>query len=224
MLKALAIKELRESLLVLAIGALAMAWAVGYVSGFSILPNWIAYPLGFYGGGGRVVPFVSSGFVYYSAICMGGLAIGLGLKQSAWEDMRDTYYFLLHRPISRREIFATKLVVGIVAILAIYTVAILVHGWWGATLGTHGGPFEWSMLLSAWRLMLVLPVLYLGAFVSGLRPAHWFGTRLAPLVAAIVWSMLISAVPFWSVAIVMFLIACVFAVVAIAYFSAERDF
>jgi len=223
MLKALAIKELRESALVLAAGTLAMAWTVGYVSGYSILPTWIAYPLGFYGRGGGV-PFISTGFVYYSVVCMGGLAIGLGLKQSAWEDMQKTYYFLLHRPISRREIFVTKLVVGIVAIVAIYTIAILIHGWWGATPGTHGGPFEWSMSLGAWRQGLVFPLLYLGAFVSGLRRANWFGTRLAPLVAAIIWSVLIAAVPFWSVAIVMTILGYGFTLVGVAYFATERDF
>jgi len=223
MLRQLAIKELRESLGLLAVGTLATAWSVAYVSGYSILPDWILYPLGFYGSGGGV-PFITNRFVYYTTICLGGLAIGLGLKQSAWEDIRGTYQFLLHRPISRQEIYVTKLAVGIVALLLILTVAILAHGLWAATPGTHGGPFEWSMSLRAWRLALVLPLLYLGAFLSGVRPANWFGTRLVPLVVAIFWSVLISVVPFWSVVVLMALVGYGFALVGIAYYVSERDY
>ena len=36
----------------------------------------------------------------------------------------------------------------------------------------------------AWQLWLCMPLVYLGAFLSGIRPARWFGTRLMPLVAA----------------------------------------
>ena len=48
---------------------------------------------------------------------------------------------------------------------------------------THPGPFEWSMTESALRLWLILPLVYLGAFFSGLRPARWFGSRLLPLLS-----------------------------------------
>ncbi len=200
-----------------------MAWAVGFVSGYRVLPNWIAYPLGIYEQS-RNIPFIASGFGYLSTICMGALAISLGFKQSLWEDLRGTYYFLLHRPISRRKIFATKIAVGISAILAIYAIAILVHGWWGATPATHGGPFEWSMSLVAWRYVLVFPLLYLGAFLSGLRPALWYGTRFAPLLAAILWSVFIANVPFWSVAVVMAIVGYGFTLAGIIYFATERDF
>jgi hypothetical protein len=50
----------------------------------------------------------------------------------------------------------------------------------------------------AWRMALLMPLLYLGAFLSGLRPARWFGTRLLPLVAAVtVLSLLGGVLPWW---------------------------
>jgi hypothetical protein len=48
-----------------------------------------------------------------------------------------------------------------------------------------------------WRLAFLMPLLYLGAFLSGLRPARWFGTRLLPLVAAVVLLVLLDILPWW---------------------------
>jgi hypothetical protein len=35
----------------------------------------------------------------------------------------------------------------------------------------------------AWRLWIAMPTIYLGAFLSGLRPASWFASRLLPAFA-----------------------------------------
>jgi hypothetical protein len=32
-------------------------------------------------------------------------------------------------------------------------------------------------------LLFFIPLLYMGAFLSGLRPARWYGTRFLPVVA-----------------------------------------
>ena len=42
---------------------------------------------------------------------------------------------------------------------------------WADWPGTHPAPFEWSMIGPALRLWLLMPVVYLGAFASGIRPA-----------------------------------------------------
>ena len=35
------------------------------------------------------------------------------------------------------------------------------------------------------RLWLMMPLVYLAAFASGIRPARWFGSRLLPLVTVV---------------------------------------
>ena len=117
-------------------------------------------------------------------LVIGGLAIALGLKQSAWEVGEGTYYFLLHRPATRRFIFGTKLAVGAGFVLIVGGLLVLLYAMWAATPGNVATPFYWSMTGPRWQLWLCMPLLYLGAFLSGIRPARWFGTRLMPLVAA----------------------------------------
>jgi hypothetical protein len=41
----------------------------------------------------------------------------------------------------------------------------------------------WSMTLGCWCGWATMPVAYLAAFLSGLRPGRWYATRLLPIVA-----------------------------------------
>ena len=103
--KALVIKELRESAGVVALAVLAAAFAVSSLVGLSLLPM-------FQVGETSGIPFVSDSFGFYLSVIIGGLALALGLKHSAWEFGHSTYRFLLHRPVQRASIFWTKLAVG----------------------------------------------------------------------------------------------------------------
>ena len=125
------------------------------------------------------------------------LAIALGFRQSAWEPSQGTALYLLHLPLSRRTIFLTKLVTGIGLLLACTLLPILIYAAWAATPGTHAGPFEWSMTGPAFRIWLLLPLAYLGAFASGIRPARWFGSRLLPLVGVAIPALYTYLLPFW---------------------------
>ena len=42
-----------------------------------------------------------------------------------------------------------------------------------------------------------MPLVYLGAFASGIRPARWFGSRLLPLVSVAAPAILSYTVPLW---------------------------
>src|SRR4051812_36122856 len=88
MLKALMIKELRESAGVVALAVLAALFAVANLAGLSLLPILPSSGL-------RGIPFVSDSFSFYLTLIAGGLAVALGLKQSAWEFGSNTYYFVL---------------------------------------------------------------------------------------------------------------------------------
>ena len=50
---------------------------------------------------------------------------------------------------------------------------------------------------SAFRVWLRMPLIYLGAFASGIRPARWFGSRLLPLISVAVPVVLSFVLPHW---------------------------
>src|SRR4029079_19201373 len=97
-----------------------------------------------------------------------------GLRQTAWELGQGTYFFLLHRPLPRTRVFALKLFVGGILVVTFGALLILIYAMWAATPGHISAPFDWRMTGSAWNLWLTTPLVYVGAFLSGVPPARWF--------------------------------------------------
>jgi hypothetical protein len=174
MIKAMIWKELRESGGILLLALVAFLFIATANMNIEFLP-WSgenAFPL--YGQDFFI------GFGWIAAI----LAITLGLKQSLGEAIHGTYPFLFHRPVGRGWLLGMKLAVGLASSLICGAIPILILAWWAATPGTHASPFQWSMTLEACQMWAGMPLLYLAAFLSGIRPGRWLGTRLLPLVAA----------------------------------------
>lgn len=188
MWKAMVFKELRETgwmaLLALALGL----WLVISLTGTSLVPY-------FGSGRGATIPFVGDGFYSYFAYLCAGLTIALGFRQTATESLRNTWQFLLHRPVDRRRLVVAKLLTGAALYLAVLAVPVLLYAWWASAPGHHASPFRWSMTLPVWQLWLSMTAIYLAAFLSGLRPGRWFGSRLLPLLAAIVPVVLVQTLP-----------------------------
>src|SRR5262245_52080769 len=179
---ALVYKEFRETLPLAALGLAALLLVALDPMGYSPIPNLLTYQQP-----GRI-PFIGYDDTFSEQFKMaaGGLALGLGFWQSLGDFWGDAQLFVLHRPVSRRRVYATKLIVGLATYILCGLAPILLYACWAATPGTHASPFEWSMTKGAWLTWLSLATLYLGAFLSGIRPAAWLGTRLAPLAAAAV--------------------------------------
>ncbi|HEY7314307.1 MAG TPA: hypothetical protein VH643_33455 [Gemmataceae bacterium] len=191
-MKALAWKELRE---VFGIAAVALGCYLALV--VSLMGTMAFYWVPGMPRGPEDVPFTSGGFLGAFTLISVVFAVALGFRQSAWESSRGTYLFLLHRPMRRETIFRTKLATGIAVLLFCSCAPIVLYAGWASMPGRHAGPFEWSMTGPAWRLAFLMPLLYLGAFLSGLRPARWFGTRLLPLAGSIALLVLVSLSPWW---------------------------
>jgi len=134
------------------------------------------------GGGG--VPFVECRFLPVFAVVTAALAVALGLRQTLGESVRGTYQFLLHRPRGRTALFLTKLGTGLGVLLVCAAVPIVLYVSWAARPGRHASPFAWSMTVPAWGVAGLMALLYLGAFLTGLRPGRWYGTRLLLLAGA----------------------------------------
>ncbi len=216
MLKALVIKELRESAGIIALSILAMIYALSELTGTRMLP-WQAR--GTYG-----FPFVYDGLEFYLSVCIGGMATALGLKQTAWEERQGTFFFLLHRPVSRGRVFESKLAVGVGWVVGLSTLFVLVYAWWASRPGSVAAPFEWSMTIPAWRQWVAMPLIYLGAFLSGIRPARWWGTRLAPLAAAILIAAIAVNLPWFWLALLLVVVSSVLFIAAIFFYVQVRDY
>ncbi len=171
------------------------------------------------------VPFVQDNFETTLFLIGAALAITLGFRQSAWEPSQGTALYLLHFPLTRRSIFVTKLFTGIGLLLACTLLPILIYATWAAMPGTHPGPFEWSMTVPAFQLWLLMPLVYLGAFASGIRPARWFGSRLLPLLAvAFTGTLLAMVAEWWLIAFPLLLLVAVVFVSDILWEAETRDF
>jgi hypothetical protein len=225
MTRALALKELREVAGIAAAALLAnlvLAAALMHMQPFArLLKSSFAHG----------VPFVDPDVRATLSFVAVPLALALGFRQSAWEAQTGTYLYLLHRPVRRSAIFLTKLTTGLLVFLVCTAVPILLCAWWAATPGHHPSPFAWSMTGPAWQLCIILPLLYLGAFLSGLRPARWYGTRLLPLAAAVGFVVLLLYGPQmlrvelpWAIVLPAVIVLDALLISGICYVARERDY
>jgi hypothetical protein len=77
----------------------------------------------------------------------------------------------------------------------------------------------------AWRLCFLMPLVYLGAFLSGLRPARWFGTRLLPLAACgLLTAFLATLAWWWPVGFPLAVLTYALLVLAICHVARTRDY
>lgn len=178
MIRAIALKELREVSVFAGLGLLALLFIAASHMGWN--PFWSSAAQGL-----STLPFLSDDFRFQFGVVAVLLAAALGLWQTLGDTWGGARLFLFHRPISRRQYVGVKLATGLVVYLAAMAVPVLLYGWWASTPGTHHAPFLWSMTRETWQTWLAGAAVYLGAFLSGLRPAAWLGTRLAPLAASL---------------------------------------
>ena len=221
MFRAMVVKEWRETR---GIALLALA-AYAYLVASRIHPR---LPLGLDDRQYLVVPFVRDVFiVWFSSIAV-VMALALGLRQTLGESFRGTYPFLLHRPAGRCWLLGVKLLVGLGLYVVIGAAAMLAYGLWAATPGTHASPFEWSMTVPTWSFWFFTTLVYLSAFLTGLRPGRWYRSRLLPLLAVAPVMFLATAAVFEFDAAVWanlaILAADVWIIVMILFVARTRDY
>jgi hypothetical protein len=219
MILALARKEFRELLPLILVALLAQVIIVTAAMGVSVGLIEQQY---------QVIPFVGRDIIWYTTVVAGVLAVGAALRQTMWESGQGTFQFLLHRPVSRQTIFCIKLAVGIAVSFVVLALPLLWYALWAATPGTHASPFFWSMSAWAWQLCLGMPLLYLGAFLSGLRAARWYGSRFLPAAGAALMLFVITgmgiAFSWYALATVISLAVGAALVLAIIHVANARDF
>jgi hypothetical protein len=218
MTAALVYKEIRENAWIGAVGLVAMLVVALTAMGHSPLPMVLGESR--YG----VIPFLSDTFGMQFGLVAFLLAMALGFRQSLGDFVGDAHLFLLHRPVSRRHIFATKLAIGLGLYLLCGAAAIVLYAAWAATPGNHASPFAWSMTAGAWMTWLSMTAVYLGALLAGIRPAAWWGTRLAPLACGALVAFLLAMPLPWLASLAVLAIADTLLVASIFWVVQTREF
>jgi hypothetical protein len=215
MYKAIVLKEVRENAWMAAVALAAYALVLVTLTGFDFWTmRW--YPV-------QQIPFQDVRFLIWSIIISAVFGTLLGIRQSWWESVRGTSVFLLHRPIARRAVFATKLATGAALFLSATGLPLLVYALWADRPGTHASPFYWSMTATCWLYWLAMTAVYAAAFLTGLRDARWFGSRLFPLVSVALPLALLSEMP-WTAGLLIAICADVLLVYAILWVGVDREY
>ncbi len=180
---ALVLKECRLAAGIALLACLAYVVVVARLvglKGFGMISELVSQQTNF-------IPFVQDGFA--QPFCVVGmlLAAGLAVWQSAAESRGEAWLFMLYRPVSRRAVLMSKMLIGLLVVTVCTALPILVYAAWAARPGSVAAPFEWGMTEIAWRQWAALTSIYLGTLLTMLRPARWIGTRLLPAIAVVGW-------------------------------------
>ena len=204
-MKALIRKELRENLKLAVLGFVVFTVLVVW--------SWRDYAvmmkdvlLGLRSLEGYHLQPVGSGLIFVGTawLCVIFGAV-LGWMQIFNERHRDLWAFLVHRPISRTQIFFGKVIAG----LGIYIVAaglpLVCFIAWAGIPGHVAAPFEWGMVLPIAWLFLAGIAFYFAGMLTVLRRARWYASRTFGLGLAFM-VLLANAAPnwrFWQILVAM---------------------
>lgn len=166
--KPLFFKELRETLRWTPIGMIV----VGFLC-------WQSTPTSF-----NLYGSLAAQFVRFAGVGVALVALAIGLLQSLGDSRTDARGFLLHRPISLRSIFTTKLLAGFVAYWICLAPPLIVTAIRLAILGPDRVPVSPLDLLPLVLSCLVIFLLHPAAMWTVYRTARWLGTRTLPMVFA----------------------------------------
>lgn len=219
MIRALAMKELHDCAGVAVVGGVLFAVLLARQIGLAFdFPPRLTVRF--------TIPFIGDEFYRYFVLISVALTVAMAVRQVSWEIHERTCGWLLLRPLQREAIFGVKLAIGCVVLLTVCAAPILLYAAWSAMPGTTPTPFQWWMTSSCWSAWLIVPTLYLGAFLSAIRVARWFGTRLLPFLGAGYIAMLAIQVfeVSWIAPLVLLLTANYALVAAINYSIVTRDY
>jgi len=175
-MKTLIKKELRENLPLALIGLLLflLLLAHGYHQSRTMLDylllNISAQP-------SSLQPLLSNLLLKEAVLFCGLFGAVLGWMQTRNEAHRDLWAYLVHRPVTRHDIFLGKTIAGLVlyGVSAGLPLAGLVVVVWLP--GHVAAPFEWPMALPLLEIFLAGLAGYFAGVLTGLRLARWYASR-----------------------------------------------
>ena len=205
-MKTLFRKELRENLKIavpagLLLSALAVSWGQG--------------------GNG----LVQRGCLMSGSFLLSSFGVALGWFQIQNEKPRDLWAFLVHRPITRTEIFLAKIAAGLVLYSLAGGLPLIGYILWVRFPGHVAAPFEWGMVMPFAAVFLLGIIWYFAGMLTSLRPARWYGSRCLGLVAALVvhviTGVLLGLLWTWQFHVAFLIVAAIFAIAIWGSFQSD---
>jgi hypothetical protein len=183
-MKALVQKEFRENLRLAVLGLViyALLLFVQY-RGYIESPSNMSQPL------------AERDLMWSTAWFCGIFGAVLGWLQIHNERRPDLWAFLMHRPVTRTEIFLGKTLAGLGLYAVVVGVPLLSFIAWARWPRHVAAPFEPAMLqpVAAYVLAGILP--YFAGMLTGLRQARWYASRALGLGLAIIVPFLVLLSP-----------------------------
>ncbi len=142
---------------------------------------------------------IDEDFVYPFLLISLALAVVMGLVQSLSEDVQGTWRYVLALPGGWRRIL--KLKFGCAAFVWLCW-AVVSFATCGIGMAAETGPpgEAWSRLSEPMiRILLCVPIIYLGAFLTAIRRVSWFFSRLMPLCGVLMCWYGVLVLPNWWV-------------------------
>ena len=164
-------------------------------------------------------------FVYLFMYISLALAIVMGLVQSLSEDVQGTWRYVVTLPGGWRRILRLKFASGAILWLS-WAVLSVSTCWLGVVFdsGPDGDTFR-KLSEPMLRILVCVPVVYLGAFLTAVRCVNWFFSRLMPLGGVCMcWFMLFYLPNWWLVAPLVTAGFAALLVGIIFHVAASRDF
>ena len=127
---------------------------------------------------------VDKGLVRITSVFYAVFGAALGWLQIHHERPRDLWAFLVHRPISRTEIFLAKVTAGLLLYAVSTSLPMLGYIIWVQIPGNVGAPFEWAMVMPELGCFLLGIIWYFAAMLTSLSRARWYASRGLGLAAA----------------------------------------
>ena len=191
-------KDLRENLKIalIGLGLFALLLLVNYQSCIATLTNTLH---GNWSGlDDALQPLLSQSLLAEAAFFCAIFGAALGWLQTRNEAHRDLWAFLIHRPVTRTEIFRGKASAGMCLYffgaglpVAIFIAVVKMPGHIAA-------PFEWAMTLPLISIFLTGFAFYFAGMLTGLRQARWFVSRCFGLGLALLAAINVFNMPdFW---------------------------
>jgi hypothetical protein len=197
-MKALIQKDLKENLKLALIGLLILSVILlqSYQSCITALTNLLAGRMS--GAPTDLQPLLATGLLTETMFFCAIFGAALGWLQTRNESHPDLWAFLVHRPVTRTEIFLGKSVAGLCLYffgaglpLAILLAVVRMPGHIAA-------PFEWPMVLPLVSIFLAGVPFYFAGLLTGRRQARWYVSRSFGLGLAIIAAAGVFVSPeFW---------------------------
>lgn len=137
-------------------------------------------------------------FVYPFLIISLCLAAAMGLVQSLSEDVQGTWRYVLSFPGGWRRILKLKLACGFTVWLC-WGCVVIALCFLGMSCELHSpasGPLQ-ELFDPVLRILVCVPVVYLGTFLTALRRANWFFSRLMPALGVLACWFILPYLPAW---------------------------